>query len=324
MASKLSRRPKTAFIFAGGGSYGAAQVGMLRALCARDIRPELVMGSSVGAINGVFYAGMPNGEGIERLESLWRGLRRQDVFPIALASLFGALRNSDHLFEPSSLRRLLAMHLPKSRLEDSVIPVHVMATALLTGSPVCLSAGAAVAAVLASCAIPAIYPPVQIDDQMLIDGGVACSTPIGAAIELGATRLIVLPTSFACPHDTPPIGVLAMAFHAMGLSVMRQLDRDIRLYADRAEIVVVAPICPIEARPYDFSGVARMIDLAAQSTERWLESGGLSRTEAQRIASGRAGTLESVKPMPAGGQGECTASLPSCVVRMARRRHRAQ
>lgn len=221
---------------------------MLRALCAYGVRPELVTGSSVGAINGVFYAGMPDSAGIERLESLWRGLRRQDVFPIALASLFGALRNSDHLFEPAGLRRLLDMHLPHPRLEDAVIPVHVMATDLLTGSQVRLSAGPAVEAVLASCAIPAIYPPVQIDDRKLVDGGVACSTPIRAAIELGATRLIVLPTSFACPHNTPPSGVLAVAFHAMGLSVMRQLDRDIRLHANHAEIVVVPPVCPVALR----------------------------------------------------------------------------
>lgn len=324
MASTSNPHPKTAFIFAGGGSYGAAQVGMLRTLCAHGIRPDLVTGSSVGAINGVFFAGMPDAEGIERLESLWRGLKRQDVFPIALASLFGALRNSDHLFEPGRLRRLLTAHLPQSRLEETVIPAHVMATDLLTGSPVRLSAGSAVAAVLASCAIPAIYPAVHIDGRMLIDGGVACSTPIDAAIELGATRLVVLPTSFACPHDTPPTGVLAMAFHAMGLSVMRQLDRDIRLHASQAAIAVVPPICPIEARPYDFSSVARMIDLAAQSTERWLESDGLSRTEAQRVASGMAGTLESVAPVPAGRDGACTANLPSCLVREAGRRHHAR
>ena len=324
MASKLNLHPKTAFVFAGGGSYGAAQVGMLRTLCAHGIRPDLVTGSSVGAINGVFFAGMPDAEGTERLESLWRGLKRQDVFPIAVASLFGALRNSDHLFEPGRLQRLLATHLPAPRLEKTVIPVHVLATDLLTGSPVRLSSGPAVAAVLASCAIPAIYPPVRIDGQMLIDGGVACSTPIDAAIELGATRLIVLPTSFACPHDTPPRGVLAMAFHAMGLSVTRQLARDIELHASQAAIAVVPPICPIEARPYDFSSVARMIDLAAQSTERWLESGGLTRTEAHRVASGMTGTLESVDPIPAGRDGVCTASLPSCRIREADRRHHAQ
>ena len=323
MARKLNQRPKSAFVFAGGGSYGAAQVGMLRALCAHGVRPDLVIGSSVGAINGVFYAGMPNAGGIERLASLWRGLRRQDVFPIALASLFGALRNSDHLCEPGGLRNLLALHLPLSRLEDAEIPVHVTATDLLTGSLVRLSAGTAIAAVLASCAIPAIYPPVQIDGRSLIDGGVACSTPVRAAMELGATRLIVLPTSFACPHDAPPSGVLAIAFHAMGLSVVRQLDRDIKLHADQAEIVVVPPVCPIKVRPYDFSGVEAMIDLAAISTQRWLESGGLASLESHRIASGRATTLRAVNAMSTGGDGECAANLPSCGAPELRRRRRA-
>lgn len=309
MATRPIPHPKTAFVFAGGGSYGAAQVGMLRALHACGVRPDFAMGSSVGAINGVFFAGMPDTEGIGRLELLWRSLKRQDIFPIALATLFGALRNSDHMFEPGRLRKLLAMHLPQPRLEDTAIPAHVMATDLLTGSPVRLSAGSAVAAVLASCAIPAIYPPVHVDGRLLIDGGVACSTPIDSAIELGATRLIVLPTSFACPHDRPPAGVLAMAFHAMGLSVMRQLDRDIRRHAAEAAIFVVPPICPLAARPYDFSRVAEMIDLAARSTERWLEDGGLSRT---------------ARPIPAGRRGACTANLPACPVPKARARRHAR
>lgn len=323
MSSEPNPRPMSAFVFAGGGSYGAAQVGMLRTLCAHGIRPDLITGSSVGAINGVFYAGMPDADGIERLESLWRSLKRRDIFPIALAGLFEAFRKSDHLCEPSGLRRLLARHLPQPRLEDAVIPVHVMATDLLTGSPVRLSAGAADAAVLASCAIPAIYPPVQIDGRKLIDGGVACSTPIRAAIGLGARRLIVLPTSFACPHVTPPNGVIATALHVIGLSILRQLSRDIERYADQAEIVVVPPICPIEARPYDFSGVARMIDLAARSTEQWLASGGLATSGSQQISTRRAEALESLETMPAGRQEDCTAELPSCAVREPHRRRLA-
>jgi predicted acylesterase/phospholipase RssA len=100
--------------------------------------------------------------------------------------------------QPTGLRRLLGEHLPYRMLEDSAIPMHVVATDLLTGATVCLSSGTAVDAVLASCAIPAIYPPVRIADRLLIDAGVASTTPIRAAVELGATRLIVLPTRFAC------------------------------------------------------------------------------------------------------------------------------
>lgn len=313
MPNTVSKRPKTAFVFAGGGSYGAVQVGMLRALCAHDIRPDLVAGSSVGAINGAFYAGMPSANGIERLEALWRGLRRQDVFPITLSGLFGALVNANHFFEPSGLRRLLTAHLPYSQLEDSAIPVHVMATDLLTGSPVRLSAGPAVAAVLASCAIPAIYPPIQIDDRKLIDGAIACNTPIRAAIELGATRLVILPTSFACPQAAPPRGVFASAFHAMGLFVMQQLEQDTKLYAKHAEIVMVPPICPLAAPPYDFSRVGRMIDLAARSTERWLESHWLPSKKASPTTTEQSRARVTVAALQTKHHENCAAHLPSCI-----------
>lgn len=313
MSNSLSKHPKTAFVLAGGGSYGAVQVGMLRALCALDIRPDLVTGSSVGAINGAFYAGIPSASGIERLEALWRRLKRQDVFPIALSGLFGALVNSDHLFEPSGLRRLLAEHLPYSQLEDSVIPMHVMATDLLTGSPVRLSTGPAVAAVLASCAIPAIYPPVQIDNRKLIDGAISCNTPIRAAIEFGATRLIILPTSFACPRAAPPRGVFASAFHAMELFVMQQLEQDTKLYAGHAEIVMVPPICPLAAPPYDFSGVGRMIDLGARSTARWLEGHWLSGRQAPPTATEQSSARSTFPALQTKHHEYCTAHLPSCI-----------
>lgn len=320
MPNTVSKHPKTAFVLAGGGSYGAVQVGMLRALCAHNIRPDLVAGSSVGAINGAFYAGMPSASGIERLEALWRGLRRQDVFPISLSGLFGALVNSNHLFEPSGLRRLLAENLPYSQLEDSAIPVHIMATDLLTGSPVRLSAGPAVAAVLASCAIPAIYPPVQINNRKLIDGAISCNTPIRAAIELGATRLIILPTSFTCPHTAPPRGVFASAFHAMGLFVMQQLEQDTRLYAEHAEIVMVPPICPLAVPPYDFSRVGRMIDLAARSTERWLDSHRLSSKKASSTTTEQSSARVTVTALETRHHENCAAHLPSCIAPNSHRR----
>jgi NTE family protein len=311
----MSARPKTALVLAGGGSYGVVQVGMLRALCAHGVKPDLISGSSVGAINGAFYAGEPSASGIQRLAALWRGLRRRDIFPIELRRLFGALATSDALFAPSGLRKLLAAHLPYSLLEDSEIPMHVVATDLLTGAPVRVSAGAAVEAVLASCAIPAIYPPVAIGDRRLIDGAVACNTPIRIAVELGATRLILLPTAFACPRAAPPRGVFASAFHAMDLFVMQQLAQDTELYSRRAQIITVPPICPLAVSPYDFSHAGELIDIAARSTECWLERGGLMDSEPLVAAQERAiatagvharnGSVESLEG--------CAAQLPSCV-----------
>jgi NTE family protein len=301
-------------VLAGGGSYGAVQVGMLRAWCAHGVRPDLVAGSSVGAINGAFYAAEPSASGIERLAALWRGLRRRDIFPIALTRLFGALAGADAIFAPHGLRKLLAAHLPYPLLEDSLIPMHVVATDQLTGTPVPVSAGATVEAVLASCAIPAIYPPVLIGGRQLIDGAVACNTPIRIAIELGAARVILLPTAFACPRTARPRGVFANAFHAMDLVVMQQLAQDTALYSQRAQIITVPPICPLAVSPYDFSNAGKLINLAARSTERWLEGGALGDSEPLAAARQRAGATAGSQLRNASfqGRGAC-GELPSCL-----------
>ena len=287
---------------------------MLRALCAHGVRPDLVAGSSVGAINGAFYAAEPSARGIERLAVLWRGLRRRDIFPIAVARLFGALAGADAIFVPHGLRRLLAAHLPHPLLEDSVIPMHVVATDQLTGAPVTLSAGAAVEAVLASCAIPAIYPPMLIGGRQLIDGAVACNTPIRIAVELGAARVIVLPTAFACPRTARPRGVFANAFHAMDLVVMQQLAQDTELYSQRAQIITVPPICPLAVPPYDFSNAGRLIEMAARSTEHWLEGGALGDSEP--LAAARQQVVATAGPhlgnVPDQARGAC-GGLPSCL-----------
>ncbi len=305
---------KTALVLAGGGSYGAVQVGMLRALCENGVRPDFVTGSSVGAINGAFYAGAPDLAGIARLEAVWRTLRRRDVFPIRLAQLLRALGSADHLFDPRGLRRLLTAHLPFRLLEQSVLPMHAVATDLLTGAAVCLSAGPVVEAVLASCAIPGIYPPVRYGDRQLIDGAVACNTPIRTAVGLGATRLIVLPTAFACPHAAPPRGVFGTALHAMDLIVTQQLVQDTALYATHAEVIMVPPHCPLAAPRYDFSHVEELIDEAARSTRRWLESGGLRDRERPVMAQARSGANVATparRLLPAREMG-CGAGLPSC------------
>jgi len=308
-------RPVTAFVLAGGGSFGAVQVGMLRALHEHGLQPDLVTGSSVGAINGAFYAGAPGAEGIETLATLWGGLRRRDVFPLNASRLLGAALNRNSLVEPTALRRLLGEHLPYRMLEDSAIPMHVVATDLPTGATVCLSSGTAVDAVLASCAIPAIYPPVRIADRLLIDGAVASNTPIRAAVELGATRLIVLPTRFACPLVGPAHGSFDAAFHAMDLVVIQQLMQDTERYSSRAEIITVPPICPQAVAAYEFSRAAELIDAAARSTRLWLASEGLRVDDSARDQDRSCiPTGPRVAGAATGKHALCGASLPSCSI----------
>ncbi|WP_332816089.1 patatin-like phospholipase family protein [Ramlibacter sp.] len=275
-----STREKTAFVLAGGGSFGAIQVGMLRELVAHGVVPDLVIGASVGALNGIHFCCDPTPAGVARLEAVWCGLRRSDVFPLSPRQLLGLFRGAASLVDPSGLRGLIARHLPSPLLEDTAIPMHVAATDLLTGASVLLSSGPAADAVLASCAIPGAFPPVRIGGRYLIDGAVASNTPVMAAPALGCTRLVVLPTGFACALSTPPTGALASAFHALNLLVARQLVRDLEQLAGEIEVATVPPLCPLAVSPYDFSRAHELIERAAQGTRRWLESGGLAQ---QRI-----------------------------------------
>lgn len=267
----------TAWVLAGGGSFGAIQVGMLRALVAHGLLPDLVIGSSVGAINGAYFAGAPNAAGVAQLETLWCGLRRSTVFPIAWRSMLGLRTGGGFAVDPSGLRGLLEQFLPYQALEQASVPVHVVATDQLSGGTVAVSRGPAVNAVLASCAIPAVFPAVHIGERFLVDGAIASNTPISVAVELGARRVIVLPTGFACALDAPPRGAIANALHAVTLLIAHQLASEFERYHTRAEIIMVPPLCPLTASPYDFSHAAELIQRAADQTQRWLDHDGLTR-----------------------------------------------
>jgi NTE family protein len=250
---------------------------MLRELLAHGVTPDFVVGSSVGAINGAYLAGAPTREGVARLEALWRGLRRQDVFPVSLRSLIGLIGRRNFMVDSCGLRRLLEDNLPYQALEAAALPLHVVATDLLGGAVVRLSAGPVVDAVLASCAIPAAFPPMRIGERYLMDGAVASNTPIRAAMELGASRLVVLPTGYACALESPPRGALGLMLHAITLLTARQLVTDLERYCTEVEIVTVPPLCPLSVSPYDFSHGDELIERAATQTRRWLDQGGIGK-----------------------------------------------
>jgi NTE family protein len=273
----MATQPRTAFVLAGGGSFGAVQAGMLRELIAHGVEPDFVVGSSVGAINGAYFASDPTARGVAHLEAIWCGLRRRDVFPFTWATLLGLSGRRNFLVDPRGLRRLLENRLPFTELERAALSLHVVATDLLRGAAVPLSSGPVVDAVLASCAIPGAFPPVRIGERCLIDGAVASNTPIKAALELGATRLVVLPTGYACALDDPPRDAIGAMLHAITLLVARQLVAELERHGGDAEIATVPPLCPLSASPYDFSRARELIERAATQTRRWLDDGGLAK-----------------------------------------------
>ena len=276
-------QPKTAFVFAGGGSFGAIQVGMLHSLVSHGIAADMVFGSSVGALNGAYYAGAPTLEGVRELEAIWRSLRRQDIFPVTWRTLLGFVRRRDFLVTPDGLRKLIDTHLPYRNLEDARIPIHVIATDILSAETVVLSKGPACEAILASAAIPAAFAPVQMSDLFLADGAISSNTPVRAAVARGAQRLIILPTGYACARQTPPVGAVANALHALTLLIARQLISELEHLPAEIDYYVLPPLCPLDGSPYDFSHTGELIARAIESTNEWIDGGGLEvpRTHAQ-------------------------------------------
>ena len=263
----------TAFVLSGGASLGSLQVGMLQGLVEAGITPDLIVGTSVGAVNGGWIAGRGDLAGIAALGDLWRTLSRQSVFPTRpLTGLLGFLGRRPNLVPDSGLRRLLAEHLRFTRLEDAPVPLYVVATDVCSGRDVLLSRGDAIDAIVASASIPAVFPPVEIDGRTLMDGGVVNNTPISHAIDLGADTIWVIPTGAACGLPAPPVGALPMALHALNLTVNQRLAVDIAHYETSVNLHVVPPLCPVQVSPADFSHADELITSALAVTRTWLDN----------------------------------------------------
>jgi NTE family protein len=278
-ASDAATARKTAFVLAGGGSFGAIQVGMLQSLAAHGVTADLVVGSSVGALNGAFYAGDPSVEGMARLADIWRGLKRNDVFPVTWRAVLGFLWRRDFLISHSGVRKLIDDHIPFRRLEAAPLPVHVVTTDIITGDSVVFSEGPTSEAIVASTAIPGAFSPIHYKDYYLADGAISSNTPVRVAVAKGARRLIVLPTGHACANDAPPVGAVANALHALTLLIARQLVNELENLSPEIEYYVVPPLCPLVGSPYDFTRTADHIERAVRSTDAWLAQNGLEKRE---------------------------------------------
>ena len=260
-----------AFVFSGGASLGSIQAGMLQALAEAGVAPDMVIGTSVGAINGAWVAG---GGSADELADIWLGLRRADMFPFRPIHGLQAFLGRAHHFVPSDgLRKVLKRHVVFDQLEDAIMPFAVLATDAQTGEEVMLQTGPAVDAILASSALPGIFPPVELDGRPLIDGGIVNNTPITTAIEAGATEVWVLSTGYSCALASPPAHPLALALHSIGLLVQQRLVLETQTREYPVPVHLIPPPCPMEVSPMDFSRSEELIDRARSGTTRWLGNG---------------------------------------------------
>ena len=186
--------PQTTFVLGGGGLLGAVEVGMLRALLEHDVRPDLVLGTSVGALNGVVVADDPTPAATERLEELWRGIGETDTVygDAAWRQVRRAVRSGTHLHSAGPLRQRLEDEFGDRTFESLAVPFQCCAASIERAAETWFSTGPLVPAVVASAAVPGLLPPARVGDEHYLDGGIVNSVPVGRAVELGAERIFVL------------------------------------------------------------------------------------------------------------------------------------
>lgn len=233
-----------AIVLSGGGNLGAGQVGALLALLERGIEPDLLVGTSAGAINAAYLAGDPSLDGARRLAELWTSVRTRDVFRLPLKPwhLLSHLRG-DSLYHSDGLRRILEDFLTYASIEGATVPLRIVATDFETGGAVAFHSGSIVDAVLASSALPGLFPPVDIAGRLYVDGGIADNVPISPAVGAGAKVIYVVRTGFDCPMNGRRLRAMDVLWRSIGLLLNRALTDDIRRFRRAARIVVLPSPC---------------------------------------------------------------------------------
>ena len=265
-----------AFVLQGGGSLAAGQVGMLQALWESGIRPELIVGTSAGALNAVAFGQDPTAGGLEELRQQWTRVRRQDVFRIQPGPLFAGLSGrSAGLLSPQRLRTWLGAGLHIRDLDDAVIPTAVVATDADSGQTVVLSRGSAIDALLASTAIPGVFPPVRIDSRWLVDGGIGADIPLRQAEELGATLSYILPRASPDPN-VRAAGALNALLRASN-QVLERSSHDAVAAAHHEVRHLPTPTSP-GASPFNFRSTQQLIRDGYSTTKSWMNRPATERT----------------------------------------------
>ncbi len=256
-----ARRPVTAFVLSGGGNQGVAHVGMLRALLERGIVPDVVVGTSAGALNGAAIATSPTLERVDELEHIWLGLRGDQIFPGgALKRAWNVLRRGDHLSPNDGLLAVLESSGSAEDFASLAVPLRIVTTDLDTGDEILVVAGPIVPALLASSAIPGVFPPVELHGHRLVDGAVVNLVPISHALAGPTERIFVLDVSDPI-GDRPIRSPLDVAIRAFAISRDQRFELELQWVPPDVELVVLP--APLDDREFfEFSGGVALIEEA--------------------------------------------------------------
>jgi NTE family protein len=270
----LRRKPKTtAFVLSGGGNLGALQVGMLRALFERRIQPDLVLGCSVGALNGAAVAADPSLAMVGRLQDLWRGIADEDVMPAGLLPTTVQLaRKGVSIHDNANLSRVIETVLPVERFDQLQVPFQCVAAAIAEGTETWFDEGPLLAPILASAALPAVYPPVEIDGVKYLDGAIVNDVPVSRAVALGADRIFVLHVGSWDRPRPEPKRPIDMAMYAYWLARRSRFQRDLASIPASIEVLVLPPGATPVIRYNDFGHSDEMISSSYHATSAFLDA----------------------------------------------------
>ena len=275
------QKPRTAFVFSGGGNLGAIQVGQALALLERGIVPDVVIGCSVGALNAAAIAADPSVDQAVRIANLWKGLHREDIFPSTGRGRgpWLYIRNGVSAYSDHGLRRLIhSWTATAKRFEDFTARLCVVATSMRTGLEHWFESGDVTLPLLASTALPGAFPPVDVDGETYIDGGVVNNIPISKAFELNAKRVYVLDVGNHEEDRPAPKRPYEVLMHAVSIARAYRFRIEREHVPDGVEMIRMPTIEIGKLRYDDFSRSADLIERAYRASVTFLD--GLDRRDA--------------------------------------------
>jgi NTE family protein len=267
------KQPQTAFVLGGGGNLGAIQVGQLRALIEHEVVPDVVVGCSVGALNGAAVAASPTLAEVDRLADLWRSLSKHDIFPSSSRTrgpwLF--IRNGLSAYSDQGLRNVIDRWLSSKTFEQLQLPFWAVATALHTGLEHWFNRGDVVRALLASTALPGFLPPVQVEGEEYIDGGVVNNVPVSKAFELGCRRVYVLDVGLVERERRQAKRPYEILMQAVSIARAHRFRDDMNHVPDGVELVRMPNLDPGKLKFDDFTRSQELMDRAYRVSSAFLD-----------------------------------------------------
>jgi NTE family protein len=260
------------YVLGGGGSLGAVQVGMLQALGERNILPDIVTGTSVGSLNGAVLAMEPR-SAANRLSHQWARVTRDRVFPGGLLAQARTLQhNRTHLFPSTGLAKVISDFIgAEVKFADLALPFAAVTTDIATARPHVLRDGLLLPALLASSAIPGIFPPVELGPLRLYDGGLVANVPMRQAVAMGARSLVVLDCNFPGTVPEPAGSIAEVLFYTVMVTIRSQAILEAPLVAADVPVVYLHGPDPHRISPLDFRHTGMLIEAAYEAARSFLD-----------------------------------------------------